>query len=754
MNPPKSKLIARRTSNQKNDKEAESAPQSTTDVTALFAQAVAQHQAGKWGAAVVLYEQILARDGKHIHALSNLGTLHLQQGHLEEGVQLIGRLLEINPHQPYALNNLGIALQALKRLDEALASFDSAIWIKPDYVEAYFNRGNALQDLKRPDEALASYDRALARKPDYAKAHINRGLALQDLKRPDEALASYDRALALKPNYAEACNNRGLALQDLKRPDEALASYDRALALKPEYAAAYYNRGNALQELERLDEALASYDRALALKPDLAEAWSYRGIVLKDLRRLDDAMASYDRALALKPDYAEAYYNRGNALQELERPDEALASYDRALALKPDLAEAWSNRGIALKDLWRLDEALASYDRALALKPDLAEAWSNRGVALKYLGRLDEALASYDRALALKPDLAKAHNNRGLVLQDLKRLDEALASYDRAIALRADYAEAYFNKSLLLLLVGEFAQGWSLYEWRWKANLSVMPPYVTQRQWAGETVEGTLLVWGEQGLGDQIMFALLVPELVPYASQLAVAVDPRLVGLLQRSFPQIEVLPLDSSLPVERFAAQIALAGLGKFLRTQPSDFLRESPVLLKADEARSEILRKKLRQGGKRVCGLSWRSKNKQYGQSRSIDLPSLVPLLSKPGFVWVDLQYDDTLQERTSLRADSGLELVKLDEVDNWHDIDGLAALTNACDLIVTIDNTTAHLAAALGKPTWIMLPYSPDCRWLMDREDSPWYSTARLFRQSRLDDWRDVVQRMNEALGHLVK
>ena len=238
----------------------------------------------------------------------------------------------------------------------------------------------------------------------------------------------------------------------------------------------------------------------------------------------------------------------------------------------------------------------------------------------------------------------------------------------------------------------------------------------------------------------------------PHASRVALAVEPRLVPLFKRSFPQLEVYPLDMSLPVDRFEAQIALGSLGRFLRRRLSDFPPTGPHLLKADEAQSQDLRRKVGEGKRRICGLSWRSKNEKVGRVRSVSLEALLPILSLPDITWVDLQYDDTRAERTALAAEYGLNLRKLDEIDNFRDIDGLAALIDACDLVVTIDNTTAHLAAALGKPTWILLPHVPDFRWLMGRNDSPWYPTVRLFRQPGIGDWPGVITNVREALQRL--
>ncbi len=306
-------------------------------MSTLFAQALEQHQSGNLGEAEVLYEQILARDHKHIGALANLGILHLQRGNQEIGIPLIGRSLEINPGQPFLHMSLGAALQDLRRLEEAVASYERAIIHKPDYFEAYVNRGVALQDLHRLDEAVASYDRAITLRPDFPEVYYNRGIILCDLKRLDEAVASYDRAIVLKPDYAEAYYNRGIALQGLRRLDEAVTSYDRAITLKADFAGAYCNRGVAFQQLGRRDDALASYNLAIALNPDHADAYNNRGNVLTDLKRLDKALASYDLAIALKPDYADAYNNRGNVLQELKRYDEALTNYDKAIAISPRL---------------------------------------------------------------------------------------------------------------------------------------------------------------------------------------------------------------------------------------------------------------------------------------------------------------------------------------------------------------------------------------------------------------------------------
>jgi len=275
---------------------------SANKIPQLLSRAIALHQAGNLADAEVLYRRIIASDGRHAQALSLLGTIHLQRGHLEEGVRLIGMSLDVNPHQPDALNNRGNALQKMKRYDEALASYDQAIALQPGDAETHNNRGATLQEMMWFGEALASYDKAIALKPDYAKAYYNRGNLLQDIKRYEEALASYDKAIRLKPGYAEAHNNRGITLQEIRRFDEALASYGKAIALRPDYAEAYCNRSHALREMKRYEEALASYDQAITLKPDNAELYNDRGIALQEMKRYDEALASYEKAMVLGSD--------------------------------------------------------------------------------------------------------------------------------------------------------------------------------------------------------------------------------------------------------------------------------------------------------------------------------------------------------------------------------------------------------------------------------------------------------------------
>ncbi len=530
----------------------------------------------------------------------------------------------------------------------------------------------------------------------FFDAHYVLAVVLAALGKHDQALTNYDLALALQPKHAEGLSNRGNTLRALNRFEEALDSYDRALVSQPNYASTLTNRGAVLFDLKRFDDALASYDRALTLRPDDAGALYNRGGALHTLKRYEEALTSYDRAIALRPQLAEAHANRGNTLNELGRFDQALESFDRALALQPNLIEALSNRGNALNKLKRFEEALASYDSALALHPGHSGAHYNRGTTLLELKRYEEALTSFERAIYMQPNYPEAFSNRGAALYELRRPNEALDNYDRAIALQPDYPEAHWNAASLRLLTGDFTRGWAEYEWRWKYQpMAIANRRFSQPLWRGEAIEGkTILLHSEQGLGDAIQFC--------------------------------------------RYAPLVAARG---------------GRVILEADiHAESKKLAEwSARLGAKRTCrvGIAWSGNpNHKRDQIRSIDLSALLPLLVSEA-TFISVQKDVRPADTAVLRAYPDLHQFG----DALADFSDTAALLSSLDLVISVDTSIAHLAGSLGRPVWILLPYLPDWRWLLDRDTSPWYPTARLFRQDETRSWDRVIAAVGISLRQFV-
>jgi tetratricopeptide (TPR) repeat protein len=599
--------------------------------------------------------------------------------------------------------------------------------------------------------AEACYRGVLAAQPRNADALHLLGVIAHRSRRHDDAVALFGQAIGCNRRNPLFFSNLGVAQQHRGRLDEALGAYDCALALKPDYAEAHNNRGIALAEQKRLEEALAAYDSALAVLPAYVEAWFNRGNVLGELRRFEEAVASYDALLKLRPDHAAALNNRGNALRALRRLDEALESYDRALALAPDYAEAFNNRGVVCQELSRFDEAVKDYGKALALLPGCAEVLFNFGNTLQALGRFDDAVASYDHGLALKPDHAEACYNRGIALQELRRIDEALASYDQAVALRPDYAEAHWNESYLRLLTGDFERGLPKSEWRWRNTaLGLHKRDFARPLWQGDLpIEGrTILLHHDEGLGDAIFYCRYVPLLAARGARVIVAIEEPLRQLVSglagvwrcigpsETPPDFDLHCPMSSLPLA-FETRLATIPAAPYLRAAVTD----KQLASKDPATRRRTDRPKV--------GLAWAGNPRHVNdRNRSMPLTALSPLLDV-GATFVTLQKDLRAGDDATLSARG--EILNVGPVlQNFADS---AALVAELDLVITVDTSVAHLAGALGVPVWVLLPFAPDWRWLLDRDDSPWYPTARLFRQDEAREWSRVVQRVRDQLRAFV-
>ncbi|MGD0799990.1 MAG: tetratricopeptide repeat protein [Terracidiphilus sp.] len=673
------------------------------DLNGICANAIQHHQRGELAEAERLYRQILDLDPRHADSLHLLGVMAHQVGRNEIAVELILKAIAVDKRPAAYHSNLGTAYQALGRLEEA----------------------------------AGSYERALAINPELAEAQMNLGVVLEAQGKHELAEERFRRALALRPNLAEAHVNLGSILQAQGKLAQAVSSYEQALKIKPEFAEASFNRANALQAQGRLEEAVTGYQRALELKPAMAEAHGNLGNALLAQKKLDAAEASYALALALNPNYAEAFYNQGNLRQVQEK----------------------------------LEEAVACYQRAIELKPQLAEAHYNLGNTLHTLDRLEEAAASFERALDIRPEYAEAHYNLGCVLEDLGRKEEALSSIARALEIKPDYPQARFGQALAQLLRGDFSTGWRNYETRWQSPDHDTPwREYSQPQWTGEKLaSGRLLLWGEQGIGDEIQFAGLISDALGTGSRITLDCDARLKPLFARSFPEVEVVtgcgPAESELlgapslrfvscakmedhepnarsaasPPQVVVSQLPTGSLPGLFRISEAAFAASRSPYLKADPAERERFRARY-DDGRKLIGLAWHTRNQRTGRKRCIALEKFAPLFALPGIRWISLQYGDfdDLEQQAA-----GAPIVIDRSVDQFADMDRFAAQVAAMDQVITIDNSTAHLAGALGLPVWLMLPFAADWRWLDNRCDSPWYPTLRLFRQPKIGDWDAVVE-----------
>ena len=584
---------------------------------------------------------------------------------------------------------------------------------------------------------------------DQARGELQQG-------RTQSASALLTRALKAQPRDFDALHLMGLTQTMQGDTQAGIASFRKALSVKSSDYRLQFNLAKALSETGQDSEALKCHRKATQLDPSQPQAWLNLGQCLGRLQRTDEALAAYDRALAVAPQYAAAWNNKGLALQALRRQVSALEAIDQAIQFQPDMAEAHFNRGNVLDTLGRYSEALTSYARALDLKPDYTEAMNNQGTVLAELERLEEALTCYEWVLARHPNHARAWYNKGNALLALTGPEQAEACYTEAARIDPNYPDAQYALGLMLLARGQFAEGWAKTEFRWQSmQASQVKVSMSRPRWGGSPSDRPLLLWGEQGPGDQILYSSVLPELADLPQRKMVALDRRLIPLFGRSMPGFEFVDLAQASDALDFAEHLPLGSLPRLLRPDTASFQRARSPFLRADESRTAALRGKIARPGKLSCGVSWWSNRKSIGRYKSLSLAQLLAPLASDKLHFVNLQYGDTAAERETLLRDLHIEVQNVEEVDNFNDLDGLAALIQACDVIITTSNTTAHLAGALGKKTLLLLPSGKGRLWYWSgqNEQNLWYPSIRSFEQSEPGDWRNPLANIKRYLDRKV-
>jgi tetratricopeptide (TPR) repeat protein len=494
----------------------------------------------------------------------------------------------------------------------------------------------------------------------------------------------------------------------------------------------------------RLQAAEQIYRQILAAEPSHADAWHLLGLLAHQAGKQDKAIEYIGHAIRLNAGVAAFHSNLGVAYRAIGKVDEAAACWRRALELNPDFVDALNNLGNVLREQGQLDQALACYRRAMALKPDSPITHYNFGTALSDQGLLADAVACYRRALALKPDYPDALNNLGFALKRQGLLDEATSCYQRALELRPDFAECRLNLAVLRLLRGDFAQGWPAYESRWPAG-KVAARKFRQPLWDGRPLEGrTILLHAEQGFGDTIQFIRYAPLVAERAARVIVECQKPLVRLLA-GWPQVEqVVPQGEPLPP--FDVQSPLLSLPGIFHTSLETIPAHTPYFFAAPDL-IEYWRKELGGVGGLKIGIVWQGDPRQENnRARSIPLSCFASLAGLPGVQLVSLQKGSGVEQ---LQEAAGRFPVT-EAGSRLDDFMDTAALIMNLDLVVGCDTAVVHLAGALGATVWVAVCCFPDWRWLLDRDDCPWYPTMRLFRQRKPGDWTDVFEQIRAALA----
>ena len=519
------------------------------------------------------------------------------------------------------------------------------------------------------------------------------------------------RVLAAHTKNLPALHILGLIKASQSKHKEAAELLKRAIRLSPVDSSLHYNLAKALQESGADKESLPHHKKAIELNPANLEAW----------------------------------LNYGRSLSRIGLNSDALNVYTKSLQINPNYIEALVNIGATLKDLQRYDEALNYADKTIAINPNFSEAWSNRGIALKELKRYDEALSSYDKAISLKPDYHEAYSNRGVTLNELKRYDEALSSYDKAISLKPDYFDAHWNRSLTQLVTNNFDNGWKNYEYRWKKNKSEsmhhqqFPLLTNLSEISGKSV----LIWSEQGYGDTIQFSRFIEKLIGLKANVIFEVQEPLKALFENSFVHPKIISQGE--PTGDIDFQLPLLSLPLLFAIDISNIPSATSYIQDAKE-NSVLWRHKLNLTNKKInIGIACSGNEKHLNdKNRSMDLRFFEPIADQANLFLIQKDLKASDQDFLYKRPD-----IKFlgDEIKSFNDS---ASIIQAMDLVITVDTSLAHLSGALGKPTIILLPWNPEWRWLLDRQDSPWYPMVKLFRQPNLGNWEAIIKEVSLHLS----
>jgi len=578
-------------------------------------------------------------------------------------------------------------------------------------------------------------------------AALQLGIASHQIGRLAEAEAYYREALAAPRQQPDALHLLGVVFMQTGRLAPGIELIRRAIGLNGTNGEYFSNLGAGLNRLGDLEGAADAFRRALELKPDFATAFHDYGNVLLKQGKLDEALVCFTRAIGIDPFYTNAHHQRAKVLQRFGRHAEALAAFNEALAIKPDNAEALCRRALVLLAMKRFDEALASAEEAKRIDPSYAEAFNVCGSTLHRIDRFEEALVNFDQALSLAPQRSEVLLNRAAALDEMHRFPEGARDIAAALRSNPSYADAHWNDGLRRLLLGDFAQGWPKTEWRWKSpSMMMRNPHAASPQWMGEPIEGkTILLYSDQGMGDAIFFARYAPLVAARGARVILQVEPLLVDLLKDVDGVAMCVEKGTSPPP--FDLHCSLMSLPLAFGTVADSIPAEMPYLSPALDHQ----RWRERFAGLRAprVGLVWSGNpNHINDHRRSMAFAQLAPLFDLP-MTFVSLQKGARPADRQALAQHP--RVLDLDcEIENFTDT---ASVLSCLDVVVSVDTSVVHLAGAMGRPVWVMLPYTPDWRWLLERTDSPWYPTMRLFRQDASRDWSRVIGEVKAALQGLL-
>lgn len=514
--------------------------------------------------------------------------------------------------------------------------------------------------------------------------------------------------------------------------------------------------GLVLAHANNFDEALLFFEKCLKINKNLPDIYFNLGLIYKKKGLLDISVKNYKRAIELNPNFVDAYINLGVVFEQLERNEDCLAILEELIKHDNNNYKAYYNLGNIFKKIDRLEDSIKAYQQAIKINDQQAEIFFNLAIALKKIGNYDEAILNYEKAIKLKPNYFKAYNNLGVIFNDQRKFSKAFNFFETALKINPNFLEAYYNESFIFLLQNQFVEGWKRYEFRWTSEDQIKPLYnLNNNLWDGNFLDGTLLVWSEQGIGDHLFFGRMIQRIKDYAKNIIFSVDKRLLQLfkdflLSLNINNIEVIEHNKNNLLSNFDKHIPAGSLGKFFANSDEEILKFSTKSFFINTQYKKIDDFLCKFRGPKI-GLSWKSLNRNE-KHRNIPLEKFISIFINKNFNLINLQFGKTDEEIFKICQDFGVKINNFKDIDNLNNINELSYLINSLDLVITIQNTTAHLSLGFQKKTFVLLPTNSRWHWGVSGERTIWYPTAQIFRQSKYNHWEDVLNNVKISLDKL--
>lgn len=567
----------------------------------------------------------------------------------------------------------------------------------------------------------------------------------------------YQKLIKQMPANLEVINNLGIVYARLDDFQAAHQLFNKSLLIAKNQPSVYLNFSNLLLENHDFEGAAKICDEYLKIESASSMAHFNKGRALSNSEKNEEAIAYYKKTLEIDPNFSLAYLNMGFTLNKIGKYEEAIKAYDNAIKLDPNFTVALYNRGIAQYNSFLFEDAIKSYKAGLEVDSNFILIYPNLGRALERIGKNDDALVIYNQGGKISPNHIAIFINRGNLYASLEMYEKSEADYNRVVEIDPNDTSSLYAKALLNFKFEKFNDAWPLYDLRWNQNPyidSAKPELVSLKDADGFE---NILIWSEQGIGDQLFFLSMVKNLNSFFKKILISVDSRLVETLKRSFDDIKsikIIPSNNSVDEQEYDCHIPICSLGRFFINRQSDIKKCFVPFMRSDSDKLKQLKKELGINNKKICGISWKSTNKESGAYRSLSLQELIPILQLEGFTFVNLQYGDCRNEINTLKKNHGLTIINISSIDNFNNLNDFTSLIDACDLVISIDNSTVHFAGTLNKKTYLLRPYANGSFWYWgtNQIQSSWYSSVKIFKQEKWGEWHRPISLLIKELNNM--